>query len=77
MGRWGDGEMGRWGDGEMGRWGDGEMGRWGDGEMGRWGDGEVGKCGECGGKENLCLPLLQHLPPLPHFLLAQCPMTND
>ncbi|PHJ63525.1 hypothetical protein VF14_36410 [Nostoc linckia z18] len=53
----------------MGRWGDGEMGRWG-----RWGDEGIGKCGECGGKDFFLI--LPHLPPLPHFLLAQCPMPN-
>ncbi|PHK45016.1 hypothetical protein VF13_18840 [Nostoc linckia z16] len=55
------------------------MGReWGDGEMGRWGDGR--ECGECGGKENLCFPLLPPTPPTPPTLPrkphAPCPMPH-
>ncbi|WP_180267578.1 hypothetical protein [Nostoc linckia] len=45
--------------------------------MGSWGDegiGKCGECGECGGKDFFLI--LPHLPPLPHFLLAQCPMPN-
>ncbi|PHJ66276.1 hypothetical protein VF04_09705 [Nostoc linckia z7] len=49
----------------MGRWGDG-----GDGEMGK-----CGECGECGGKDFFLI--LPHLPPLPHFLLAHCPMPHS
>jgi len=41
-------------------------------EMGRWGDGEIEKCGECGEKD--FFPILPHLPPLPHFLLALFPI---
>ncbi|PHK04941.1 hypothetical protein VF09_27505 [Nostoc linckia z9] len=60
------------GDGEVGGVGMREMGRWGNEGIGKCG--ECGECGECGGKDFFLI--LPHLPPLPHFLLAQCPMPN-
>ncbi|WP_218964480.1 hypothetical protein [Nostoc linckia] len=44
------------------------------------GDGGMRECGECGGKENLCFPLLPPTPPTPPTLPrkphAPCPMPH-